>query len=90
MAQGPKQTSQERRRAVSCTSRFGAFSLFGGEWIAHLISFLPAGAADSIIGAGAFGPSSDDLGVLGGSLVFLAWTAAAFFGAILAMRKRDS
>ncbi|QKJ20525.1 hypothetical protein [Microbacterium hominis] len=68
----------------------GAFSLFGMEWIGHLISYLPTGAADSIVGAGAFGPTTDDLGVLGGAAVLLAWTAVAFFGAAAAMKNRDA
>ncbi|WP_353808241.1 hypothetical protein [Agromyces sp. SYSU T00194] len=63
---------------------------FGMEWLAHAISFLPAGAADSIIGAGAFGPTVDDLGVFGGSLVLLAWAAVAFGGAVFVMKHRDA
>ncbi|WP_062318537.1 ABC transporter permease [Demequina maris] len=67
---------------------FAAF--FGFEWVAHITSFLPSGAGDSLISAGAFGATSDDLGILGGAAVLLAWSVGACVAASVAMSRRDA
>jgi len=64
--------------------------LFGLEWLGHITSYLPTGAGDSVVGSGAFGASMDDLGVLGGSVVMLAWAVGACVVAALAMSRRDA
>ncbi|MDN4476349.1 hypothetical protein QQX09_10825 [Demequina sp. SYSU T00192] len=67
---------------------FAAF--FGFEWVAHITSYLPSGAADSMVSAGAFGATSDDLGIVGGTAVLLAWSVGACVAASVAMSRRDA
>ncbi|WP_062466055.1 ABC transporter permease [Demequina maris] len=67
---------------------FAAF--FGFEWVGHITSYLPSGAGDSVISSSAFGATSDDLGVIGGSLVMLAWSVGACVAASVAMNRRDA
>jgi ABC-2 type transport system permease protein len=64
--------------------------LLGLEWLGHIASYLPTGAADSIVGSGAFGATSDDLGPVVGSIVLLVWAVGAFVAASVAMARRDA
>ncbi|WP_402464827.1 hypothetical protein [Isoptericola aurantiacus] len=64
--------------------------MFGLDWLAHLTSYLPSGAGDSIVRSGAFGVTADDLGVVLGSVVMLAWAAGACLLAAFAMNRRDA
>lgn len=68
----------------------GAFGLLGLDWISHIVSYLPSGAGDAIIGSGAFGPATDDLGIVLGSIVLLAWAAVACGAASIALKNRDA
>jgi len=64
--------------------------VFGLEWLAHITSYLPVGAGDSIVGSGAFGVAVDDLGIIGGSAVLLAWSVGACVAASVALNRRDA
>lgn len=64
--------------------------LFGLDWLGHITAYLPSGAGDSVIGAGSFGVTPDDIGPLVGSLVLLAWSVGACIAASVAMKGRDA
>jgi len=68
----------------------GVFGAFGLDWVGHITSYLPSGAADAIVGSGAFGPAADDLGVGPGVAVLVAWVAVASIAASVAMNNRDA
>ncbi|WP_084106235.1 hypothetical protein [Demequina sp. NBRC 110056] len=64
--------------------------LFGLQWLAHITAYLPSGAGDSIIGAGSFGVTPDDIGPWLGTVVLLAWSVGACIAASVAMSRRDA
>jgi ABC-2 type transport system permease protein len=85
-----------RTSGVAVTSVVGLLivlpfaGLFGLDWLASITSYLPNGAGNSIVGAGAFGASAEDLGVVVGSVVLVLWVAALCVAASVAMGKRDA